>query len=102
MWKNDFTVGVSIMMIRTLRVYFFECSFIKKVWSVIYELDEVSISNFVKFQFQRMTLKIERVFEEEKNTLSKKTGQNGYEFSYQKGPHQMQNILFMCGNWNLC
>ena len=41
---------------------FFKCSFIKRVGYVIFELDKVNISNFVKFQFQRMTLKIERVF----------------------------------------
>ena len=47
--KNNFTVGVRKMRIKTLCVYFFKCSFIKRVQSVIFELDEVSISNFVKF-----------------------------------------------------
>ena len=49
------------MKIKTLSVYFFKCSFIRRVSSVIFELDEVSISNFVQFRFQGMTLKIERV-----------------------------------------
>ena len=31
--------------------------------AVIFELDEVSISNFVKFELQRISSKIERAFE---------------------------------------
>ena len=60
------------MKIKTLSVYFFKCLFIKRVWSVLFELDEVSISNFVKFQFQRI------------NILSQKLT---------KRPQQMQNFL---------
>ena len=52
-----------------MSVYFFKCSFIKRVWSVIFELDEVSISNMVKFLFQRITLKIEGVFREKQKTF---------------------------------
>ena len=63
------------------------------VGSVIFELDKVNISNFVKFRFQRMSLKIERVFEKINNILSQKTGQKGHEFSNQKRPQQMQNFL---------
>ena len=44
--KNDFTVWVSKIKIKTLFVVFFKCSQIKRVWSVIFELDEVSVSNF--------------------------------------------------------
>ena len=44
-------------------VRFFKCSFVLRVGAVIFELDEVSMSNFVKFEFLSMTLKIERVFE---------------------------------------
>ena len=51
------------MKITTLFVCLFKCSFLKRVCAVIFELDEVSTSFFIKFQFQRMTLKIERVFE---------------------------------------
>ena len=40
-----------------------------------------------------MTLKIERVFEEKKKHFESKTGQKGYEFSYQKGTQQIQNFL---------
>ena len=64
-----------------------------RVSSVLFELDEVCISNFVKFRFQRMTLKIERVFERKKQHFESKIGQKGYEFSYQKGSQQMQNFL---------
>ena len=73
------------MKIKTLFVCFFKCSFLKRVCAVIFELDKVSTSNFIKFRFQRMTLKIERAFE--------KTGQNGHELSNQKGPQPMQNFL---------
>ena len=48
------------------------------------------MSNLGKFRFQRMTLKIEGVLN---NILSQKLAQNGYEFTYQKGPRQMQNFL---------
>ena len=58
----------------------------------MFELDEVSISNFGKFRFQRMTLNIEGVFEEKKKHFESKTGKKGYEFTYQKGPQQMQNF----------
>ena len=70
--KNDFRVGVSKMKIKTLRVYFFKCTFIKRVGSVIFELDEVSVSNFVNFRFQPMTLTIRQVFEKINNILSQK------------------------------
>ena len=53
-------------------VRFFKCSFVLRVGAVIFELDEVSISNFGKFQFLSMTLKIERVFEKTNKILSQK------------------------------
>ena len=80
------------MEIKILLVYFFKCSFIKRVGSVIFELDDVSISNLVKFRFQRMTLKIELEFEKNKQNTESKTGQKGYEFSSQKGPQKMLNF----------
>ena len=70
--KNDFTVGDSKKKIKTLFVYFFKCLFIKRVWSVIFELDEATLSNFVKFRFQRITLKIEQVFGKINNIPSQK------------------------------
>ena len=51
-----------------------------RVGAVIFELDKVSISNFFKFKFLSMTLKIERVFEKMNKNLNKKTGQKGHEF----------------------
>ena len=40
-----------------------------------------------------MTLKIEQIFEKNKQHFESKTGQKGYEFIYQTGPKQMLNIL---------
>ena len=40
-----------------------------------------------------MTLKIEGVFGKNKQNFESKTGQKAYEFTYQKGPKQMQNFL---------
>ena len=40
-----------------------------------------------------MTLKIEGVFEKNKQHFESKTGQKGYECTYQKGQQQMQNFL---------
>ena len=70
--KNYFLVGVSKMKIKTCLVRFFKCSFVLRVGAVIFELDKVSMSNLVKFEFRSMTLKIERVFEKTNKMLSKK------------------------------
>ena len=45
--------------------FFFKCSFVLRDGAVIFELDTVSMSNFVKFKFLGMALKIERVFEKQ-------------------------------------
>ena len=60
------------MKIKTWFVCFFKCSFVLRVGAVIFELDKVSMSNFVKFKFLGMTLKIERVFEKTNIILSQK------------------------------
>ena len=44
------------MKIKTLFVCFFKCSFLKRVCAVIFKLNEVSTSSFVKFQCQLITL----------------------------------------------
>ena len=44
------------MKIKTLFVCFFKCSFLKRGCAVIFELNDVSTSNFVKFQCQLITL----------------------------------------------
>ena len=69
------------MKIKTWFVPFLKCSFVLRVGAVIFELDKVSMSNFVKFKFMSMTLKIEREFEKNKHNFESKTGQNGHEFS---------------------
>ena len=60
------------MKIKTWFVRFFKCSFVLRVGAVIFELDKASMSNFVKFKFLSMTLKIERVFEKTNIILSQK------------------------------
>ena len=80
------------MKIKTLFVCFFKCLFFKRVCAVIFELVGVSTYNFVKFQFQRMTLKIEREFERRRKNCVK-TGQNGHEISNQNEPMPMQNFF---------
>ena len=60
------------MKIKTWFVCFFKCSFVLRVAAVIFELNKVSMSNFVKFEFLSTTLEIERVFEKMKIILIKK------------------------------
>jgi len=60
------------MKTKTWFVRFFKCSFVLRVGAVIFELDKVSMSNFVKFEFRSMTLKIEGVFEKTNKILSQK------------------------------
>ena len=89
---------------KTLYGYFFKCSFIKRVWSVIFKLNEVTLSNFVKFRFQRMTLKIERVFEEINNISSQnlakramhlltKKDHNKWKISYIRKKYILNKII---------
>ena len=52
-----------------------------RVVAVIFELDKVSMSNFVKFEFLGMSLKIEWVFEKNKHNFESKTVKMGHEFS---------------------
>ena len=60
------------MKTKTCFVRFFKCSFVFRVGAVIFELNNVSMSNFVMFEFLSMTLKIERVFEKTNTILSQK------------------------------
>ena len=60
------------MKTKTWFVRFFKCSFVLRVGAVIFELNKVSMSNFVKFEFRSMTLKIEGVFEKTNKILSQK------------------------------
>ena len=60
------------MKTKTWFVRFFKCSFVLRVGAVIFELDKVSMSNFVKFEFRSMGLKIEGVFEKTNKIFSQK------------------------------
>ena len=53
------------MKIKTWFGRFFKCSFVLRVGAVIFKLDRVSMSSFVKFKFLGMTLKIDRAFEKQ-------------------------------------
>ena len=63
------------MKIKTWFVHFYKCSFVLRVGAVIFVLDKVSMSNFVKFESLSMTLDIERVFEKTNIILIKKNWQ---------------------------
>ena len=53
------------MKIKHGLIVFFKLSFVLRVGAVIFELEKVSMSNFVKFELRSMTLKIGGVFEEQ-------------------------------------
>ena len=69
------------MKIQNMVCSFFKCSFVLRIGVVIFELDKVTMSNFVKFEFWSMTLRIGRVFEKNTHNFESKTGQKGHEFS---------------------
>ena len=60
------------MKIKTWFVRFFKCSFVLRVGAVIFELNKLSMSNMVKFEFLGMTLTIEGIFEKTNIILSQK------------------------------
>ena len=61
---------LSKMKIKTGVCSIFKCSFALRVGAVIFELDEVSMSNFVMFKFLSMTSKIEGVLEKMNKIVS--------------------------------
>ena len=61
--KNNVLVGFGKMKIKTLFVRFFKCSLNFRAHALQLELSKVSIFNFVKFELQSMSSKIERAFE---------------------------------------
>ena len=61
--KNDVKVGFGKMKIKTWFVRFFKCLLNFRAHALQSELSKVSISNFVKFQLQSMSSKIEQAFE---------------------------------------
>ena len=76
------------MKIKTWFVRFFKCSLVLRVCAVIFELKKVSMSNFVTFEFWRITLKIERVFEKTNIILSQKLAKRAMNLLIKKDHNQ--------------
>ena len=76
------------MKIKTWFVCFFKCSFVLRVGAAIFELDKVSTSNFVKFEFRSMTLKIGRVFEKTNKLFSQKLAKRAMNLVSKKDHNQ--------------
>ena len=81
------------MKIKHAFVRFFKCSFVFRVGAVIFELDKVSMSNFVRFKFRSLTLKIERVFEKTNIILSQKLANRPINLESKKGHNQCKNFI---------
>ena len=79
------------MKIQNMDCSFFKCSFVLRVGVVIFELDKVTMSNFVKFEFRSMTLKIERVFEKTHKILSQKLAKRAMNLVIRKDPKPCKN-----------
>ena len=79
------------MKLKTWFVRFFKCLFVLRVGAIIFELDKVSISNFVKFEFLSMTLKIERVFEKANKMLSQKLAERAMNLVSKTDHNQCKN-----------
>ena len=82
------------MKIKTWFVRFFKCSFVLMVGAVIFELDKDSMSNFVKFEFLCMTLKIEKVIEKTNIIWSQKLVKWAYNLVSKKD-HNQCKISYM-------
>ena len=76
------------MKIKTWFVQFFKFSFVWRVGAIIFELDKVTMSNFVKFKFLSMTLKIKRVFEKTYTILSQKMAKRDMNLVSKKDQNQ--------------
>ena len=81
-------------MIKTWFVRFFKCSFVLRVGAVIFEIEKVSISNFVKLEFRNMNLKIEGVFKKTNKILSQKPAKRAMNLVSKKDHHKCK-ILYM-------
>ena len=73
------------MKIKTWFVRFFKCSLNFRAHALQLELSKVSISNFVKFELQSMSSKIERAFEKT-NIIFIKIGPKRTSIMQLKGP----------------
>ena len=62
-----------------------------RIGAVIFEHDKDSMSNFVKFEFWSMTLKIERVFEKTNKMLSQKLAKRAMNLVSKKDHNQCKN-----------
>ena len=89
------------MKIKTWFVRFFKCSFVLRVGAVIFELDKVSMSNFGKFEFLDMTLKIEGVFEKTNIILSQKLSKWAMNLRSKKD-HNQCKISYMRKKYIFC
>ena len=96
------------MKIKTWFVRFLKCSFVLRVGAVIFELDKVSMSNFVKFEFWSMTLKIERVIKKTNIILIQKLAKMAMNLVSKKDHNQCKisymrkkNIFFVRLNPNI-
>ena len=65
------------MKTKTYFVVFFKCLLNFRADTLQLELNKVSISNFVKFQLQRMSFKIERAFEKTTKKFHKNQAKKG-------------------------
>ena len=87
------------MKIKTWVARFFKCSFVLKVGTAIFELDNVSMSNFVKFEFWSMTFKIERVFKKRNKMLSHKLAKRAMNLvskKEHKNAYMRKKCIFFC------
>ena len=82
------------MKIKTLFVCFFKCSLVLRVGAIIFELDKISMSNFVKFDFWSMTLKIEGEFEKTNKILIQKLAKRTMNL-VSKNDHNQCKISYM-------
>ena len=82
------------MKIKTWSVCFFKCSLVSGVGAVIFELDKVSMSSSVKFEFWNMTLKIKRVFEKMNKNFSQKLAKRAMNL-ISKNNHNQCLISYM-------
>ena len=81
------------MKIKTWFVRFFKCSFVLRVGAVIFELNKVGMSNFVKFEFWSMTLKIEGAFEKTNKILRQKHAKRAMNLVSKMDHNQCKNFL---------
>ena len=90
--KNDFTVGVSKIKIKHWAFIFSNTHSLR--WSDLSYLNSMKLAyqTWLSYDFSAQPWKL-REYLKNKQHFESKTGQKGYELTYQKGPQQMQNFL---------